>query len=207
MLDIVSHYLNDLVIQWFRAPVYIVGGHWFNSSPCHFLFPRLPQTGFQHQVCCTNIMAPNTAQTLSIQTMFVWCIVCSARLFLWPIHSCSPIRWQDPSVTCQQMGIENTYSSYSFQNISLPSLSFGEIRWEKIVHKYVQSQHDQAPECNQQCHPGLLIAMFWVMSGAFVLAVGHSEFTYFTTPVLFSLVFLHTLYYMYLLKFLLHMYV
>jgi hypothetical protein len=43
------------------------------------------------------------------------------------------------------------------------------------------------------------MATFRVMSGAFVLAVGHSELAYFTIPVLFSLVSLHTLYYMYLL--------
>ena len=55
------------------------------------------------------------------------------------------------------------------------------------------------PERDQQCH--LLMATFRVMSGAFVLAVGHSELAYFTIPLLFSLVSLHTLYYMYLLKF------
>ena len=53
-----------------------------------------------------------------------------------------------------------------------------------------------------ECH--LLMATFWVMSRAFVLAVGHGEVAYFTIPVLFSLISLHTLYYMYLLKFLLH---
>ena len=59
--------------------------------------------------------------------------------------------------------------------------------------------HSQAPERDQQHH--LLMAMFWVMSEAFVLAVGHSELTDFIIPVLFSLVSLHILYYMYLLKF------
>ena len=33
MLDIYSHYLINSVAQWFRAPAYIVGGCWFNSSP------------------------------------------------------------------------------------------------------------------------------------------------------------------------------
>ena len=47
VLDIYSHYLIDSVAQWFRAPAYIVGGCWFNSSPCHYLFPRSPWTSFQ----------------------------------------------------------------------------------------------------------------------------------------------------------------
>ena len=37
MLDIYSHYFINSVAQWFRAPVYIVRGCWFNSSPCHYL--------------------------------------------------------------------------------------------------------------------------------------------------------------------------
>ena len=48
LLDIYSHYLIDSVAQWFRAPAYIVGGRWFDSSPCHFLFPRSPWISFQH---------------------------------------------------------------------------------------------------------------------------------------------------------------
>ena len=35
------------IAQWLRALTYIVRGCWFNSSPCHFLFPRSPRTGFQ----------------------------------------------------------------------------------------------------------------------------------------------------------------
>ena len=49
VLDIYSHYLINSVAQWFRALMYIVGGCWFNSSPCHFLFPRSPRTSFQQQ--------------------------------------------------------------------------------------------------------------------------------------------------------------
>jgi len=45
------------------------------------------------------------------------------------------------------------------------------------------------------------MATFRVMSGAFVLAVGHGELAYFTIPVLFSLVSLRTLYYTYLFEF------
>ena len=44
----ISCYLIDTVAQWFRAPAYIVGGCWFNSSPCRLSFPRSPRTGFQH---------------------------------------------------------------------------------------------------------------------------------------------------------------
>ena len=45
------------------------------------------------------------------------------------------------------------------------------------------------------------MATFQVMSGVFVLAVGHGELVYFTIPMLFFLVSLYKLYYMYLLKF------
>jgi hypothetical protein len=45
------------------------------------------------------------------------------------------------------------------------------------------------------------MATFRVMSGAFVLTVGHGELAYFTIPLLFSLIYLHTLYYMYLFEF------
>jgi hypothetical protein len=61
------------------------------------------------------------------------------------------------------------------------------------------TRHSQAPERDQQRHP--LMATFRVMSEAFVLAVGHDELAYFTIPVLFSLVFLHNLHCIYLLKF------
>jgi hypothetical protein len=42
----VSHYLNDSVAQWFRAPVYIVGGRWFDSSPCRLSFPKVTSNRF-----------------------------------------------------------------------------------------------------------------------------------------------------------------
>jgi hypothetical protein len=58
-------------------------------------------------------------------------------------------------------------------------------------------RHSQAPERDQQRH--LLMATFRVMSGAFVLAVGHSELAYFTIPVLFSpRFFAHTVLYVFI---------
>ena len=46
MLDIYSHYLIDSVAQWFRALAYIVGGRWFDSSPCHLSFPKVTSDRF-----------------------------------------------------------------------------------------------------------------------------------------------------------------
>ena len=45
-MDIYSHYLIDSVAQWFRAPAYIVGGHWFDSSPCRLSFPKVTSDQF-----------------------------------------------------------------------------------------------------------------------------------------------------------------